>query len=50
MLRRGSVVPVLGSTSLLWAMISVASRAGAWVAVRSHLRVDLLVFLEQLGG
>lgn len=47
MLRRGSVVPVLGSTSLLWAMISVASRGGAWVAVVRMPEVGALAAVEQ---
>jgi hypothetical protein len=47
MLRRGSVVSLLGSTSLLWAMISVASQAGAWVAVVGIPEVGALAAAEQ---
>jgi hypothetical protein len=46
MLSRGSVVPILGSTSLLWAMISAASQAGAWVAVVGMPEAGVLAAVE----
>lgn len=45
-LRRGSVVAVVGSTSLLWAVTSAASQAGAWVAAVGMPEAGLLAAAE----
>lgn len=45
-LRRGSVVQVLGSTSLLWAVLAAASQAGAWAALVGMPEAGILAAVE----
>jgi hypothetical protein len=45
-LRRGSVVSVQGSTSLLFALLSTASAAGSWAAVIGRRDLGLLAAAE----
>jgi len=45
-LRRGSVVSVQGSTSLLFALLSTASAAGSWAAVVGRRDLGLLAAAE----